>query len=249
MAGRLAEDIRSVFERDPAAKSVLEVLLCYPGLHALAFHRLAHALYRRRLYLMARFVSHLARFLTGIEIHPGAKLGRRVFIDHGLGVVIGETAVVGDDVTIYQGVTLGGTGKEKGKRHPTIEPECVIGVGAKVLGAITVGRGSRIGAGAVVVKDVPPGCTVVGVPGRIVIRNGERVNPLEHGHLPDPVAEIIREERGRFEDRVRVIEERLARLEGKRGAAAQAKPRGRTWPPGKRVRPVAAGKATTRPWR
>lgn len=226
--GRLAEDIRAVFERDPAAKSVLEVLFCYPGVHALAFHRVAHALYRRRLYFLARLVSHVARCLTGIEIHPGARLGRRVFIDHGLGVVIGETAEVGDDVTIYQGVTLGGTGKGKGKRHPTIEPGCVIGVGAKILGPVTVGRGSRIGAGAVVLKDVPPDCTVVGVPGRIVLRNGERVDPLEHGRLPDPVAEALREERTRYEARIRVLEERLARLEtggpvyGRRGASGPA---------------------------
>jgi serine O-acetyltransferase len=201
--------MRVVFERDPAARSLAEVLLCYPGLHALMMHRLGHAFYRRRLYFAARLVSHLSRFLTGIEIHPGAVIGRRVFIDHGLGVVIGETAVVGEDVTIYQGVTLGGTGKQKGKRHPTIEPGCVIGVGSKVLGAITVGRGSRIGAGAVVIKDVPPGCTVVGVPGRIVVRDGERVEPLEHGLLPDPVADALREERAR----VLELEERIAALE------------------------------------
>lgn len=209
MLQRLREDIKAVFQRDPAASSVAEVLLCYPGLHALLMHRVGHALYRRRLRLAPRLVSHLARFLTGIEIHPGAVVGRRVFIDHGLGVVIGETTVIGDDVTIYQGVTLGGTGKEKGKRHPTIEPGCVIGVGSKVLGSITVGRGSRIGAGAVVVKDVPPGCTVVGVPGRIVVRDGERVEPLEHGLLPDPVSDALGEERARVAE----LETRIAALE------------------------------------
>lgn len=209
MASTLVSHIRAVFERDPAARSLLEVLLCYPGVHALILHRLAHRLYRARLFLPARLVSHLSRFLTGIEIHPGATIGRGVFIDHGLGVVIGETAVVGDNVTIYQGVTLGGTGKEKGKRHPTVEPGCVLGVGAKILGNITVGRGSRIGAGAVVVKDVPPDCTVVGVPGRIVVRSGERVDPLEHGRLPDPVAEALREERSRTEE----LQRRVDRLE------------------------------------
>jgi serine O-acetyltransferase len=221
---QLREDVQAVFERDPAAKSLIEVLLCYPGLHALVLHRLAHALYRRRFYVPARLVSHVSRFLTGIEIHPGARLGRRVFIDHGSGVVIGETAVVGDDVTIYQGVTLGGTGQAKGKRHPTIEDRCVIGVGAKVLGAITVGRGSRVGAGAVTLKDVPPGCTVVGVPGRIVVRDGERVDPLEHGKLPDPVADALREERAtvrRLEARLEDLERELRSL-GQRLAAPDA---------------------------
>ncbi len=212
---RLGEGIRTVFRRDPAAKNWLEVVLCYPGVHALAFHRVAHAFYGWRLFVLARLVSQLARFLTGIEIHPGARIGRRVFIDHGLGVVIGETAVVGDDVLIYQGVTLGGTGKEKGKRHPTIEPECVLGVGAKILGNITVGRGSRIGAGAVVIRDVPPRSTVVGVPGRIAVRDGERVDPLEHGNLPDPVAEALRAQRAVLEKRVAALEERLAKLEGR----------------------------------
>jgi len=207
---RPGEGIRTVFERDPAAKSWLEVILCYPGVHALLLHRLAHRLYRWRLWVPARLVSHLARFLTGIEIHPGAQIGRRVFIDHGMGVVIGETAVVGDDVLIYQGVTLGGTGKEKGKRHPTIEPECVLGVGAKILGNITVGRGSRIGAGAVVIRDVPPGCTVVGVPGRIAVQNGERVGVLEHGRLPDPLAETIRAELARYETRLAALERAVA---------------------------------------
>ncbi len=191
MFARLREDIRTVFERDPAAKTTLEVLLCYPGLHAIWIHRIAHCLYRARLYFLARLLSHLGRFLTGIEIHPGAVLGRRVFIDHGMGTVIGETAEVGDDVTIYQGVTLGGTGKEKGKRHPTIGKNVVVSAGAKVLGAIEVGDNSRIGAGAVVIKPVPRDCTVVGVPGRVVVKDGVRVDRLDHGNLPDPVQEIV----------------------------------------------------------
>jgi len=184
-------------------------------------HRLGHAFYRRRLYFAARLVSHLSRFLTGIEIHPGAKIGEALFIDHGMGVVVGETAELGDNVTLYQGVTLGGTGKEKGRRHPTIEPGCVIGVGAKVLGAITVGRGSRVGAGAVVIKDVPPHSTVVGVPGRIVARDGERVQPLEHGHLPDPVQDLLQEERARRQE----LERRLAFLERRLEAVLGASPK------------------------
>lgn len=191
MFDRIREDVATVFERDPAAKSVIEVLLCYPGLHAIWFHRLAHWLYKRKLYFLARLVSHIGRFFTLIEIHPGARIGRRVFIDHGIGTVIGETAEVGDDVTIYQGVTLGGTGKEKGKRHPTIGKNVVISAGAKVLGAITIGDNSRIGAGAVVIKSVPPNCTVVGVPGRIVVKEGVKVDPLDHADLPDPIIEML----------------------------------------------------------
>ena len=187
----LREDIRVVFERDPAAKSVFEVILAYPGLHAIWIHRIAHRFYRWRLYTVARLISHIGRFLTGIEIHPGAKIGRRFFIDHGLGVVIGETAEIGDDCTLYQGVTLGGTGKEKGKRHPTLGNRVLVGVGAKVLGAIHIGDNSRVGAGAVVVKDVPPNCTVVGIPGRVVIRDGRRVDPLDHSNLPDPISEAL----------------------------------------------------------
>lgn len=164
----LKEDIQVIFERDPAAKSVLEVILCYPGLHAIILHRIAHYLYKKGLILIPRLISQFNRFLTGIEIHPGAKIGRRFFIDHGMGVVIGETTEIGDNVTIYQGVTLGGTGKEKGKRHPTIKNNVVIGSGAKVLGPIVVGENSKIGAGAVVLKDVPPNSTVVGVPARCV---------------------------------------------------------------------------------
>ncbi len=187
------DDIRAVIERDPAAKSVLEVILCYPGVQAVWLHRCSHWFYRRRLFVLARLVSQFARFLTGIEIHPGARIGRGLFIDHGMGVVIGETAEIGDDVTLYQGVSLGGTGKDKGKRHPTIGNNVMISAGAKVLGAITIGDNCKIGAGAVVIEPVPPNCTVVGVPGRIVRRDGVRTAgaDLDHADLPDPVAEAI----------------------------------------------------------
>ena len=168
MLERLKDDIAAVLDRDPAARSTLEVVLCYPGLHALVFHRVAHVLWQRRMTTLARFIAHLARFLTGIEIHPGALIGRRVFIDHGMGVVIGETSEVGDNCTIYQGVTLGGTSLHPGKRHPTLEAGVVVGAGAKVLGGFTVGAGARIGSNSVVVKEVPPGATAVGIPARIV---------------------------------------------------------------------------------
>ena len=168
MVARLREDIACVFERDPAARSTLEVLACYPGLHALTLHRLSHWLWGHRLRWLARFSSHLTRWVTGIEIHPGATIGRRVFIDHGMGVVIGETAVIGDECTLYHGVTLGGTSWNKGKRHPTLAPGVVIGAGAKVLGPITIGEGAKVGSNAVVVRDVPPGATAVGIPARIV---------------------------------------------------------------------------------
>lgn len=164
----ITDDIKAIQSRDPAARSSLEVVLAYPGFHVIRFHRLAHRLYKRGLYLPARVVSHLGRFLTGIEIHPGAAIGERVFIDHGMGVVIGETAVVGDDCTLYQGVTLGGTGKTRGKRHPTLEAGVVVGVGAKVLGDVTIGEGARIGGGAVVLRDVPAHTTAVGIPARAV---------------------------------------------------------------------------------
>jgi serine O-acetyltransferase len=168
MLQRLKDDIAAVLDRDPAARSTLEVVLCYPGLHALLFHRAAHALWQRRLTTLARFIAHLARFLTGIEIHPGARIGRRVFIDHGMGVVIGETSEIGDNCTIYQGVTLGGTSLHPGKRHPTLEAGVVVGAGAKVLGGFTVGAGARIGSNSVVVKPVPAGATALGIPARIV---------------------------------------------------------------------------------
>ena len=188
----LTEEIAAIRARDPAARSTLEILLTYPGLHAIAMHRVASWLHRRRLKLLARLVSHLARFLTGIEIHPGAQIGRRVVIDHGMGVVIGETAVVGNDVTLYQNVTLGGTGKQRGKRHPTIGDNVVIGVGAKILGAVTVGEGAKIGGGAVVLRDVPPHTTAVGVPARAVAwtdpTSGE-TSRLEQ--LPDPQRDTL----------------------------------------------------------
>jgi serine O-acetyltransferase len=216
MFRRLREDIRVVMERDPAAKSWIEVILCYPGFHAIRFHRVAHALYRRRLFVLARIVSQIARFLTGIEIHPGARIGQRLFIDHGMGVVIGETAEIGDDVTLYQGVTLGGTGKEKGKRHPTIGNGVMISAGAKVLGNITVGDRAKIGAGAVVVRSVPPDATVVGVPGRVVRRAGRRVGvDLEHGDLPDPVADALR----RLTREVEELRAEVARLKEERSKA------------------------------
>jgi serine O-acetyltransferase len=205
----LREDIQTVFAKDPAARSVTEVVFCYPGLHALWFHRLAHFLWQHKLRFLARFVSHISRFLTGIEIHPGAKIGRRFFIDHGAGVVIGETAELGDDVLMYQGVVLGGTSLKKGKRHPTVGNNVVIGTGAVALGAITIGDGARIGSGSVVVKSVPPGATVVGIPGRIVEEHREPLVDLEHGKLPDPVAEAIKlvlNEQDRLEERLRKLE-------------------------------------------
>ncbi|MCR3921099.1 MAG: serine O-acetyltransferase [Firmicutes bacterium] len=190
---RIKKDIKAIFERDPAAKSVIEVVLCYPGLHALWFHRCAHFLYRHGFVLLPRLISQISRFITGIEIHPGAKIGEGLFIDHGTGVVVGETTEIGDNVTIYQGVTLGGTGKEKGKRHPTIGNNVVVGTGAKVLGPIVVGDNAKIGAGSVVLNNVPTHTTVVGVPGRVVIYDGERVPSvdLNHVNLPDPVAEML----------------------------------------------------------
>jgi serine O-acetyltransferase len=201
MFARLAEDIRSVRERDPAARSLLEVLTCYPGLHAVWGHRVSHWLWTHGLKWLARLNSHIARWLTLIEIHPGATLGRRVFIDHGIGVIIGETAEVGDDCTIYQGVTLGGTSLTRGaKRHPTLGRDVVVGAGAKVLGPFTVGDGARIGSNAVVVREVPPGATAVGIPARIISEQGEMQSQTPHGFeaygitgdMPDPVANAIR---------------------------------------------------------
>jgi len=205
----MREDIKTVFSKDPAARSMLEVLCCYPGLHALWFHRVAHSLWQRKLRLLARLLSHISRFLTGIEIHPGAKIGRRFFIDHGAGVVIGETAEIGDDVLLYQGTVLGGTSLEKKKRHPTIGNGVVIGSGAIALGAINIGEGARIGSGSVVVKSVPPGATVVGIPGRVVKDHREPFMELEHGKLPDPVAEAIRlvlKEQDKLEERLKKLE-------------------------------------------
>lgn len=182
------EDIKTVLKKDPAARNGLEVLLCYPGVWALIFHKPAHWLFNHHLKLLARVVSQLARWLTGIEIHPGATIGRRCFIDHGMAVVIGETTEIGDDVTLYQGVTLGGTGKDKGKRHPTIGNRVVISSGAKVLGPFKVGDDVKIGSGSIVLKEVPSGSTVVGIPGRVVRRYGESVDELNQVDLPDPVA-------------------------------------------------------------
>jgi serine O-acetyltransferase len=187
----IREQIQTVFKRDPAARSVLEIVLCYPGFHAVTLHRIAHGLYRSNWITLARVVSQFSRSITGIEIHPGAKIGRRFFIDHGMGVVIGETAEIGDDVLIYQGVTLGGTGKETGKRHPTIGDGVVIGTGAKILGNIQIGDHVKVGAGSVVVHPVPPHSTVVGVPGRVVRDPESPWEPLEHGQLPDPQGQAL----------------------------------------------------------
>ncbi len=193
IASTLREDIQAVFERDPAARTTLEVVLAYPGLHAIWFHRAAHWLWRRDLKLLGRLVSELSRWLTGIEIHPGATIGRRFFIDHGMGVVIGETAEIGDDVLLYQGVTLGGTSLTKEKRHPTLEDHVMISAGAAVIGPVRIGRGSRIGAGAVVVSSAPPYSTIVGIPGKVVEGDRPRgdVTDLDHARLPDPVARAM----------------------------------------------------------
>jgi len=205
----LREDIKNIFTKDPAARSWPEVLFCYPGLHAVIFHRFAHRLWLYKLYFAARFTSHISRFLTGIEIHPGAKLGRRVFIDHGMGVVIGETAQVGDDVLIYKGVLLGGTSLKKEKRHPTIGSNVVLGSNAIILGAITVGDNSRVGAASVVTHDVPPNATAVGVPARIRMSDSaEESAKLEHGKLPDPITDAVRfvlEEQIKSEQKLRLI--------------------------------------------
>ena len=207
----LKMDFQIIFERDPAARNWLEVICCYPGLHALVLHRVAHALHQRRVSFFPRLISHVARFLTGIEIHPGAQMGKGVFIDHGMGVVIGETAIVGDYTLIYQGVTLGGTGKETGKRHPTVGNHVVIGAGAKVLGNIQVGNHARVGAGSIVLRDVPAYCTAVGVPGRNICRSGTQTCPLEHGQMPDAEATAIRT----LLDRIEQLETQVQLLVGK----------------------------------
>lgn len=218
MLKTLKADFQIIFERDPAARNWLEVLFCYPGLQAIALHRLAHGLYCLGIPFIPRLISHIARFLTGIEIHPGAVIGQGVFIDHGMGVVIGETAIVGDYCLIYQGVTLGGTGKESGKRHPTLGENVVVGGGAKVLGNIVIGNNVRVGAGSVVLRDVPSNCTVVGIPGRVVYRSGARVNPLEHGSLPDSEAEVIRA----LVDRIEALEEQVESLQGQVSVSSPA---------------------------
>jgi serine O-acetyltransferase len=211
MFERLKEDIQTIRERDPAAKNYVEILLCYPGLHAVWFHRVAHALYHRRWYTLARLISHFSRWITGIEIHPGVKIGRRLFIDHGMGVVIGETTEIGEDCLIYKGVVLGGTTLEKKKRHPTLGNRVIVGSNSTILGAITVGDGARIGSGSVVVKSVPPGATVVGVPGRII----ESLTPekedldFEHGNIPDPLSDIMKmllQLHSKLEERIKRLE-------------------------------------------
>jgi serine O-acetyltransferase len=208
---RLKEDIRTIKDRDPAAKNVVEIFLCYPGLHAVWLHRIAHALYQRGWFTTARLISHFSRSFTGIEIHPGAKIGRRLFIDHGMGVVMGETTEIGDDCLIYKGVVLGGTTLEKKKRHPTLGNRVIIGSNSTVLGAITIGDGARIGSGSVVVKPVPPGATVVGVPARIVesLTPEKEVLDFEHGNLPDPLSDIMKmllQLHTKLEERVKRLE-------------------------------------------
>lgn len=215
MFKRLKKDIQVVFDRDPAARSVWEVVFCYSGLHAIWFHRLSHKLYLRGWVLLPRMISNLARFLTGIEIHPGATIGEGLFIDHGTGIVIGETAEIGKNVTLYQGVTLGGTGKEKGKRHPTIGDNVVVASGAKVLGSFTVGEHAKIGAGSVVLKEVPPYATVVGIPGKIVCMYGEKVRggedevDLRHDQLPDPEGQML----FCMQHHLQLLQEKITKLE------------------------------------
>lgn len=223
MFGRIKNDIRVIFQRDPAARTTLEVLLCYPGVHALLGYRFTHWLWCRKFFLLARFFSNIIRFFSGIEIHPGAQIGDGFFIDHGMGVVIGETTEIGDNVTIYHGVTLGGTTWNKGKRHPTLEDNVVVGAGAKVLGPITIGNNARVGSNAVVVKDVPPNSTVVGIPGRISIgRSLSADSPLFHaygqmGEMPDPVAKAV----SCVLDQIRQMDHRLESLEVKKPAVLE----------------------------
>jgi len=212
----IREDVAAVLDRDPAAKSKLEVLLCYSGLHALWVYRLSHWFWVRNFRLAGRWLSQVGRFLTGIEIHPGAQVGRRLFIDHGMGVVIGETSILGDDVTLYQGVTLGGTGKEQGKRHPTIRNNVVIGAGARILGNITIGDNCRIGAGSVVLRDVPADSTIVGVPGHVVLRNGKRVVITDPKQINDPLSEAL----VAVATQVKELKARVHKLEGPAAATA-----------------------------
>jgi serine O-acetyltransferase len=212
---QIREDIYSVFDRDPAARSVLEIIFCYPGLHAVWFYRVAHWFWTHELYFFGRFTSHIGRFLTGIEIHPGAQIGEKFFIDHGMGVVIGETAEIGDNVTLYHGVTLGGVTWDKVKRHPTVDNNVVIGSGAKVLGPFTVGKDSKIGSNSVVVKEVPENSSVVGIPGRVVMQQEKKVEKarpdLEHGKMPDPEAKAI----SCLFDQIRALEKKVEDLTGR----------------------------------
>jgi serine O-acetyltransferase len=221
MFGAIREQIETIFRRDPAARSVIEIVLCYPGFHAILLHRAAHRLYRGGWFTLARMVSQLSRTLTGIEIHPGARIGRRFFIDHGMGVVIGETSEIGDDVLVYQGVTLGGTGKDTGKRHPTVGHGVVIGTGAKILGNIRIGDFVKVGAGSVVVRPVPDHCTVVGVPGRIVGNLDAGAEPLEHGKLPDPQGQAIDD----LSRRVSQLEAELRALAAEKAASTTGRDR------------------------
>lgn len=211
MFERLQEDIQTIRERDPAAKNYVEILLCYPGLHAVWFHRIAHFFYQAKWYTLARLISHFSRWITGIEIHPGVKIGRRLFIDHGMGVVIGETTEIGEDCLIYKGVVLGGTTLEKKKRHPTLGNRVIVGSNSTILGAITIGDGARIGSGSVVVKSVPPGATVVGVPGRVIESPTPEKEDLdfEHGNIPDPLSDIMKmllQLHSKLEERVKRLE-------------------------------------------
>jgi serine O-acetyltransferase len=221
---KIREDIYSVFDRDPAARNVLEIIFCYPGLHAVWFYRVAHWFWTRNFYFLGRFISHLGRFFTGIEIHPGARIGNKFFIDHGMGVVIGETAEIGDNVTLYHGVTLGGVTWDKVKRHPTVEDNVVIGSGSKVLGPFTVGKDAKIGSNSVVVKEVPQNSTVVGIPGRVVMQQEQKLEKerpdLEHGKLPDPQAKAI----SCLFEQIRVLEDKVADLTTKL-EKAEAKPK------------------------
>ncbi|MDN7243723.1 serine O-acetyltransferase [Planococcus sp. N028] len=210
---RIKDDIDVIFEQDPAARSYFEVMLTYSGLHAIWAHRIAHFFFKKNWFFLARVISQISRFFTGIEIHPGAVIGRRFFIDHGMGVVIGETCEIGNNVTLYQGVTLGGTGKEKGKRHPTLQDNVLVATGAKVLGSITIGANSKVGAGSVVLKNVPANSTVVGIPGKVVIQDGVKVKPdLNHQDLPDPIM-----------DKVEALELKLADLQQEVEALRKAK--------------------------
>ncbi len=213
----IREDIRAILERDPAARNVLDVIFCYPGFHAILIHRLAHFLYKKRIVFFSRLLSYINRFITGVDVHPAAKIGNRVFIDHGLGVVIGESVEIGDNVIIYQGVTLGGTGKDTGKRHPTIGNNVIISSGAKVLGPLKVGDNCKIGAGAVLLNDIPPNCTVVGVPARIVKRDNYQIYrvrneiDLDQGRLTNPIQKQIEE----LTESIKCIEKKLVELEAK----------------------------------
>jgi len=216
MFQRIKEDIQAVFDKDPAARGWFEVITCYPGLHAIWMHRIAHFFWKKRFFWLARFISHISRLLTGIEIHPGAQIGRRFFVDHGMGVVIGETAEIGNDCLLYQGVVLGGTSLEKHKRHPTLGNNVTIGSGAIVLGAITLGDGAKIGAGSVIIRSVPAGATAIGVPGRIVgAGSPKRKEDLSHAALPDPVAEAIRfwsNQEHKLEKRLKDLEKKVNQL-------------------------------------